>query len=134
MKGSNLGQELLVSVMGTLQAGFNFCCWRSCISNVISKQTFCIWTTWRGHPMFSSNTSVLCSSQNHLALQLPMIKQKKQLLANKAVDLFWKAWYAKLLSFRRKLPSYVWTWNCDSCMIWQDWRVLFFFFFSLQGF
>lgn len=41
--------------------------------------------------MFSSNTSVLCSSQNHLALQLPMIKQKKQLLANKAVDLFWKA-------------------------------------------
>lgn len=44
--------------------------------------------------MFSSNTSVLDHFWNHLAF-VTVIKQKGQLLVNKAVGLFWKVPYAK---------------------------------------
>jgi len=106
--------------MDTLQAGFNFLYWRRCKSNAISEQTFCIWTKWRGHPVFSPNTSVLGRFWNRLALWLPIIKQKGPLLGNKAVDLFWKVQYAKSIFLLEENDLVMSEHETDFCVIPQD--------------
>lgn len=136
LKGSNLGEELLVNVTDAIQAGFNFLYWRSCKRNAISKQTFCICTQQGGHPVFSPNTSVHGHFWNHLALRLLIIKQKRQLLVNKAGDLHRKVRCAKPI-FLLKENDLVMSEHETVISVWyqriKDWCFSFSYYLQSSG-
>lgn len=82
--------------------------------------------------MFSSNTSVLDPFWNHLAF-VAVIKQKGQLLVNKAVGLFWEVPHAKS-SFLLEENDLVMFKHETVISVWLKSAVLLFLIkFSLQG-